>query len=81
MKPTAFVLLLVGLVLACTAALLYLTPNPPAATGTDGPGDARCASALRITLAAAAAGAVTLAWVMLRYGGRGYTAAASPSRR
>lgn len=81
MKPTAYVLLLIGLVLACTAALLYLTPPSHASGGAVGAGEPWRASALRITLAVAAAGVVTVACVLLRYGGHGYTATASPRRQ
>ncbi len=81
MKPTAYVLLLLGLALTGTAAFLSLTPDPYASTGAGRPGPPWGPSALRVALLAAAGGAVALACVMLRYGGSGYTATASPRPR
>ena len=78
MKPTAYVLFLVGLALAVTAALLFRTPSPG---GTDGSAEPSSSPALRITLLVAAGGAAALAWVMLRFGGKGYTETVSPPRR
>lgn len=76
MRPTAYVLFVVGLVLAASAALVYQTPGPDVA-GHDGlPGGP---DALPIALLAAAVGAAALGWVMLRYGGRGYTVTNSPA--
>jgi hypothetical protein len=81
MKPTAYILQFVGLLLAVSALLLYLTPNPYA-SGNDGvPGVLRGTSALGIALLAAAAGAAALGWTMLRFGGKGYTETNSPFRR
>lgn len=81
MKPTAYVLLLIGLALAGTAALLSLTPDPYSSAGGAATREQWGPAVLWITLAVAAAGAVALACVMLRYGGRGYTATASPRPR
>jgi hypothetical protein len=81
MKPTAYVLLLIGVVLAGTAALLSSTPNLDASAGADGPGPPSSPSALRVALLVAAGGAIALACLMLRYGGSGYIATASPRRR
>ena len=54
MKPTAYILILIGMVLVATAALLFLTPNPYASAGTDGPGEFLSPSTLRVTLLVAA---------------------------
>jgi hypothetical protein len=81
MKPTGYFLFLVSLVLAATAALLYLTPNP-SASGSDGMhGEPGRSSALLIALIAAAGGAAALGWALLRFGGKGYTETHSPLRR
>lgn len=81
MKPTAYVLLLIGLALGGTAALLTLTPDPYSSAGGAATGERWGPSILRVTLVLAAGGAIALGCVMLRYGGRGYTATTSPRAR
>jgi hypothetical protein len=81
MKPTAYVLLLVGLALAGTAALLFRTPSPDSPGGPDGSAEPWSSPALPITLLVAAGAAAALGWVMLRFGGKGYTETVSPPRR
>jgi drug/metabolite transporter (DMT)-like permease len=81
MKPTAYVLLLVGLALAATAVLLSRTPNPYSSAGADGSAEPWSSPALGITLLVAAGVAAALAAVMLRFGGKGYTETVSPPRR
>ena len=81
MKPTAYVLLFVGLALAGTAAHLFRTPSPYSSAGADGSAEPWSSSALRITLLVASGGAAALAWVMLRFGGKGYTETVSPPQR
>ena len=82
MKPTAYGLFVVSMLLALSAALIFRSPNHPYASGTDGgPGEPWSPSTLMIALLAAAAGAATLGWAMLRYGGKGYTETNSPPRR
>ena len=81
MKPTAHVLLVVGLLLVVSALVLYLTPNPYA-SGNDGVQRVLWgSSALVIALLAAATGAAVLGSAMLRFGGKGYTETNSPARR
>lgn len=81
MKPTAFVLFLMGLMFAGAAALFYLTPTPLASAGTDGPGELLSSSAFRATLWGASAGTIALAVVLLRFGGKGYSVTGAPPRR
>ena len=81
MKPTAWVLILVGVVLAVSAALLSLTPNPNAPGGDGTHGKTARSSFLLFALFAAAGGAVALGWGMLRFGGKGYTETNTPLRR
>jgi hypothetical protein len=81
MKPTAYVLFLMGLVFAGAAALSYLTPTPSASAGTDGPGELLSSSAFRATLWVASACTIALAVALLRFGGKGYTVTGAPPRR
>jgi hypothetical protein len=81
MRPTAYVLFLMGLVLAGSAALLILTPNPYTSSGDGMHGEPGRSPLFVITLFAAAAGAAGLAWAMLQFGGKGYTVTNSPLRR
>jgi hypothetical protein len=80
-KPTAYVLSFVGLVLAVSALVLYLTANPNASGNEGVRGVAWGSSALVITLLVAAGGAAALGWAMLRFGGKGYTETNRPRRR
>ena len=81
MKPTAYVLLFLGLVLAVSALVLYLTQNPYASDNRGVHGSPWGSSALVIVLLAGAAGAAGLCWAMLRFGGKGYAETNSPLRR
>jgi len=81
MKPTAYVLFLMSLVLAGSAALLFLTPNAYTSSGDGVHGEAGLPPLFIIALLGAAAGAAALAWAMLRYGGKGYTETNSPLGR
>ena len=78
MKPTAYVLFVVSLVLAVSAALVFRS-STPYASGTDG--GSWTSSPLMIVLLAAAAGAAALGWAALRFWGQGYTETNSPPRR
>jgi hypothetical protein len=73
MKPTAYGLLFVGLLLAVSALILYLTPNPYASSNDGVQGVAWGSFALVMALLATAGGAAGLGWAMLRFGGKGYT--------
>jgi hypothetical protein len=81
MKPTAYILFVIGLALAVSAALLPRTSNPSAPVGADPPGSPNGPPALIIALLVAAASAVAVGWVLLRYGGKGYTVTTSAPRR
>jgi hypothetical protein len=81
MKPTAYVLGLVGLVMAFSALVLYLTANPYAAANGTVWGVPWGSNALVVTLVAGAGAAIVLAWAMFRFGGKGYTETNSPPRR
>lgn len=81
MRPTAYVLFVVGVALAVTSALLYRTPSPNVPAGADAPGGPPGAAALMIALLVAAAGAIAIGCVLLRYGGKGYTVTTSAPRR
>jgi hypothetical protein len=79
MKPTAYILFGVGLVLAASAALLFMNSYSAFSSGVHGePGRS---STLVIALFAAAAGTAAFVWAMLRFGGKGYTETNSPLRR
>jgi hypothetical protein len=80
MKPTAYVVSFVGLVLAVSALVLYLTANPNASANAGVRGVPWGSSALVITLLAAAGAAVAVGWAILRFGGTGYTETNSPRR-
>ena len=80
MKPTAYVLFLVSVVLAVSAVLLNLTSSPYA-SGSEAPrGEPGGSTMLIIALFATAAGVAALGWAMLRFGGKGYTETNSPLR-
>jgi hypothetical protein len=76
MKPTAYVLFLLSVVLAVSAFLLNLTSSPYAS----GSGVPVGSSTLTIALFATAAAAAALGWAMLRFGGKGYTETNLPVR-
>jgi hypothetical protein len=81
MKPTAYVLFVIGLALAVASVLVYRNATPFAAAGASAYGDSGGPSALMVILLVAAAGAIAGGWALLRYGGTGYTVTASPPRR
>jgi hypothetical protein len=81
MKPSAYVLSFVGLLMAFSALLLYLTANPYASGSGTVWGVPWGSNALVITLLAGAGAAVVLGWAMLRFGGPGYTETNSPLQR
>src|SRR5204863_1527765 len=70
-KPTAYVLAFVGLLLAVSALVLYLTANPYASGNGNVPAVPWGSNVLAITLLAGAGGAAALSWAMLRFGGTG----------
>ena len=81
MKPTAYVLSFLGLVLALSALVLYLTASPYASGGGTVQGVPWGSSAVVITLLAGAGAAVAVGWGMRRFGGTGYTETNAPPRR
>ena len=81
MRPTAYALVFLGLLLALSAALVFRSPNPYA-SGNDGAhGGPWTPSALMVVLLAAAAGAAALGWALVRFGGKGYTQTNTPPAR
>jgi hypothetical protein len=81
MKPTAYILFVVGLVLAGSAALLLMSSTSYSAVSSGVHGEPGRSSTLMIALFAAAAGTAALVWAMLRFGGKGYTETNSPLGR
>jgi hypothetical protein len=81
MKPTAYILFVVGLVLAASAALLYMSSSSYSAVSSGVQADPGRSPTLMFALLAAAAGIAALVWAMLRFGGKGYTETNSPLRR
>jgi hypothetical protein len=82
MKPTAYILFVVGLVLAISAALLYMSSSSFSAVSSGGvDADPGRSPTLMFALLAAAAGIAALVWAMLRFGGKGYTETNSPLQR
>ena len=81
MKPTACILFVVGVVLAISAALLYMSSSSYSADSNGVQADAGRSPTLMFALLAAAAGIGALVWAMLRFGGKGYTETNSPLRR
>jgi hypothetical protein len=81
MKPTAYVLFVIGLALAVASVLVYRNASPFASAGAAAHGDPGGPSALTVVLLVAAAGAMVGGWALLRYGGTGYTETVSPPRR
>jgi hypothetical protein len=73
MKPTAYVLFLLSVVLAVSAVLLNLNSTPYASGSEATRGEPGGSSTLIIALFATAAAAAALGWAMLRFGGKGYT--------
>jgi hypothetical protein len=73
MKPTGYILLVLSLVIASSGGLLALTPARTA-FATDGNSfGAGPTSGLIVALFAAAGVAAALGWVIIRFGGAGYT--------
>jgi protein-S-isoprenylcysteine O-methyltransferase Ste14 len=81
MKPTAYILFVVGVVLALSAALLYMSSSSYSADSNGVHADPGRSPTLMFALLAAAAGIAALVWAMLRFGGNGYTETNSPLRR
>ena len=81
MKPTAYVLLALSLVLALGGALLFRSPNP-SASGADGTqAGPWTVSTPMIVMLASAAGVAAVAWALLRFGGKGYSQTESSTAR
>jgi hypothetical protein len=79
MKPTGYILFVLSLVMASSGGLLALTPARTA-LASDGPSFGAGPSGLIVVLFAAAGAAAALGWVIIRFGGAGYTEAnASPT--
>jgi MFS family permease len=78
MKPTAYGMFCLSVVLVIMAALLYQFPNP-STSGNEGMHAGQWT--LSVLMLAGAIGAVAMGWVMLRFGGKGYTVTNWPPAR
>ena len=81
MRPTAYILLALSLVLALSGALVFRSPNPSTSEVDGAHAGPWTVSTPMIVMLASAAGVAAIAWVLLRFGGKGYTTTESSTTR
>jgi len=81
MKPTAYFLFFLSLLLAVSAVMLNQSSSPNGSANESVSAGSRTPSFLMIVLVAAAIGVAALGWAMLRYGGKGFSESNSPRVR